>query len=398
MTERTGRMLVVGGVGFIAAIVASLAVSSDVGHLVALGAIIAVGECLELKIGTRRGLPLSNALVLVLVAVATVSEAAITVAAAIVIAAALELRTPWRTRMAYLAHRLLVAAGALAAYQIVFESVSEETLTALILALGAATTAELVVEESIRLANRNRSSLGERGRLAWLALASSGMLMAVGYRGVDGQGEFGLWAILVFGVPLLATWYAFEQFESAVRTHGQTIDVLSTAPELGGLVRPGHAERVADLADEMALGLALSESERECLGTAAKLHHLGVVTLDEPTDGTHAHSPDFVAEVTAEMLGEIGRLEPAARIVAGAARANRQTPGADIPPTASMILKVASAFDDLNEGIDERASAALEVLYGAPSYIYDSAVLLALERTLDQRGHLAAAGATTRTG
>jgi hypothetical protein len=52
---------------------------------------------------------------------------------------------------------------------------------------------------------------------------------------------------------------------------------------------------------------------------------------------------------------------------------------------ASKILKVASAYDDLTEGDPAHAEAALEVLFSGPGYVYDSAVLLALERVLERR-------------
>ena len=90
------------------------------------------------------------------------------------------------------------------------------------------------------------ASFSARGRLAWLAIASSGMLMAIGYRGVDGDGRVGIWGPLLFSTPLLAAWYAFERLDSATRSYRQTIEALAMAPELGGMVPPGHAERVAD--------------------------------------------------------------------------------------------------------------------------------------------------------
>jgi hypothetical protein len=50
-----------------------------------------------------------------------------------------------------------------------------------------------------------------------------------------------------------------------------------------------------------------------------------------------------------------------------------------------MILKVASAYDELTEGNDEHAAWAVEALYTGPGYVYDGRVLGALERVLERR-------------
>ena len=71
--------------------------------------------------------------------------------------------------------------------------------------------------------------------------------MAIGYRGVDGMGEVGIWGPLLFSTPLLAAWYAFERLDSATRAYRQTIEALAMAPEFGGIVPPGHSQRVAVL-------------------------------------------------------------------------------------------------------------------------------------------------------
>ena len=55
-----------------------------------------------------------------------------------------------------------------------------------------------------------------------------------------------------------------------------------------------------------------------------------------------------------------------------------------------MILKVASAYDELTEGNDEHAAWAVEALYTGPGYVYDGRVLATLERVLIRSGALAA--------
>ena len=85
------------------------------------------------------------------------------------------------------------------------------------------------------------------------------------------------------------------------RTYDQTIRALGAAPELGGMVREGHAERVASLAVAIGHELGFSRREIEQLETAALLHHLGQVCIDEPEDG-RSPDPVAVAHAGAEIL------------------------------------------------------------------------------------------------
>ena len=127
------------------------------------------------------------------------------------------------------------------------------------------------------------NSLTTRGRLAWLAVASSGMLMAIGYGGVERQGRArNLGRRCSSPLPLAAAWYAFERLDSATLAYRQTIESLAMAPELGGLVPAGHAERVATLVGSMGRRLGLPETDLDDLEMAALLHHVGQVTLDDP--------------------------------------------------------------------------------------------------------------------
>jgi hypothetical protein len=216
------------------------------------------------------------------------------------------------------------------------------------------------------------ATLSPRARLAWLAIASSGMLMAIGYRGVDGQGRVGIWGPLLFATPLLAAWYAFERLDSATRSYRQTIEALAMAPELGGMVAPGHAERVDALASAMGEQLGFAAPELNDLEMASLLHHLGQVMLDEPTE-----SQD-VATVTGAMLREIRPLAGAGDIVAGDPEDPRRK-------LAAQILRLASQYDDLTVRDHVPGELALETLRSEPGYVYEPRVVTSLERVLAHR-------------
>lgn len=387
------RLLVAGTAATAAVLV--LGADRSLAVLAVLATATALGELLDLRTEGGAGLPVSNAVMLVVAAGTTESRAAVTLASGVAAAALVWRRGAggrWRVGdwLVRTGSRAVTAAVTIGLYTFVFARFGEETPTAVLVSLAAALVGQVTVAELMRAASGAPSGLGPRGRLAWLALGSSGILMAVGYRGIDGEGELGLWAVLMFGIPLMAAWYAFDRYDSASRTHLQTIDALSRAPELGGLVRDGHAGRVAALCAEMAVVLGLDEEARAQLDTAAKLHHLGVVTLDDPAVAGGPHPAALVADVTAAMLGEIERLAPAARIVAAGPLPQRRPGGGAGPDMPSMILKVASDFDDLTDGEPSRSAYAVEALYSGPGYVYDTTVLIALERVLEARGVLPA--------
>jgi hypothetical protein len=364
--------------------------------LLAAGAVL--GELLVLRLADGTGLPLSYAVLIVLVTAFEPAAAAALVLGAELVAIVVRVAPrsiPARLRLGL--RNVVVAAGALGAYRLARHEFGNRThLGAVLGALAVTVVAAVVVDELLRFVSRQRSGLVGSGNVAWTALGSCAVLMAVGYAGVNGRGDLGVWGPLLFSIPLLGTWYSFERLDSINRTYRQTIEALAMAPELGGLVRPGHATRVAALATGIGRELELDDANLRKLETAALLHHVGQVTLDEPPDGEHADLRE-VAAVTAALMREIAPLADSAEIVAGeplGARDSMRHPSARVSPAvaiASQSLKVASAFDDLTEGDESRSAAALEALYSSPGYVYNSRALEALERILDRDGRRARA-------
>jgi hypothetical protein len=294
-------------------------------------------------------------------------------------------------RTLLLAERIAEGFVIRAAYRLVVDATEHAEQRALVLgALAAAAVAPVIVADIVTAVREHRVAPA-RMRGADLALVTSAMLMAVGYAGIDGEGRLGLWGPLLFCIPLLAAWYSFELLATTRRGFRQTVSALGTAPELGGLVRAGHVERVAALAVALGEELEVSATDLEHLETAALLHHLGAVCLDEPEPGTPPDARE-VARSGAAMLRASPALAPAGDIVAAEPSLHRP-PGTGAPKPAALegqILKVASAFDELTEGQDEHAAWAVEALYTGPGYVYDGRVLGALERVLTRRGLLGA--------
>jgi hypothetical protein len=259
---------------------------------------------------------------------------------------------------------------------------------AALLTLFLAAVAPLVVTEIVRMLRQRNLVITTQGRGADLALVTSAVLMGLSDKGVAGKGAMGLWGPAVFTIPLLAAWYSYEHLDEIRRTYRQTIRALGAAPELGRIVREGHSERVASLTVDIGHELGLSNAEIEQVETAALLHHLGEVCLDEPENGRRP-DPALVAEAGAAILRTTELLAPAGDIIAAETTPPRgDARGAGL---SGQVLKVASTFDELSEGRSDRADVALEALYSAPRFLYDERVLHALELVLDRRGALSCA-------
>jgi hypothetical protein len=388
--SRAVRLALVTLAGLVAvAVAAAISSSGSLVDLVVLGAALVVGELLELSPSDRAALPLSFAVVVVLLRAANPTEFLVVVAAAYVVAVVVRPEpTGVGSRALLLAERIASGFAAGGAYRLVLDSTKVDGRAAVLGALAVAALVEIAVADLASLARRRRIA-GLRARGADLALVTSGMLMAVGYGGINGEGRLGLWGPLLFSIPLLAAWYSFELLVSTRRSFRQTVRALGAAPELGGLVRPGHVERVAELAVAMGHEVELGAGELDQLETAALLHHLGAVCLDEPEAGTRL-DPVAVARSGATMLRASEALSPAGDIVAAEPLLHRP-PGPEVVSPAALagqILKVASAFDELTEGRPEHAAWAVEALYTGPGYVYDGRVLGALDRVLRQWGVL----------
>jgi hypothetical protein len=380
---RAGWLFVVGAV--VALVAWALGGPPSLVEGAVLAGALAAGELLWLRPNGRTPLPLAFAVMTVVATMDPVAAVAVVGSAEVVAVLVNPNLRGVLSRVVRLAERLAEAMSAGAAYQIVHTFDFWTLRAADLVALTVAAVAPIVVAEVLdRIRRRPWPALGARS--ADVAIVTGGILMAVGYQGIAGVGDLGVWGPVLFSVPLLAAWYSFELLASTRRTFEQTVRSLAEAPELGGLVRGGHAARVAVLSTAMGRMLELPQAQLDDLRTAALLHHLGAVSLDEPTDGA-ALDPAEVARAGAEMLRASGVLAPAGDIVAAERLLHR--PPAEVPqPSAAlagMILKVASAYDELTGGDDEHSAWAIEALYTGPGYVYDGRVLDALERVLGRR-------------
>ena len=149
---------------------------------------------------------------------------------------------------------------------------------------------------------------------------------------------------LVAAVPLLVTKYSFGRFAAIRRTYAQTTQALSLLPEVAGLTPLGHGERTAVYAAALATALGFDLASVDRIATAARLHHIGHISLHEPEERTGPVDPGELRRVSGELLRETGFLDDVAALVERC-----QDNGPLAPELDAAIVRVCSTLDDLVE-------------------------------------------------
>ncbi len=336
--------------------------------LVLLAGAVALGELVVLRPPHRCAVPLAYAFMLVIVRAASPEETVLAIAVAELVVVPLRAGA-WRERVRSSVEHFGAGMAALGVYRLAFGVDGLSPTPRMLTALALGGIAAIVVHELCAFSRSHR--LPPIGG-ADLALVASGMLMAIGFRGIDARPSVGLWSVALFSIPLLAAWYSFERLAVISRTSEQTIEALSVVPEMAGLANRGHAARVADLSVRMGDRLGLRRRELDDLRAAALLHHLGHLCLDAEEVRDRPIEPSEVAEKGAEILRQTD-LANAGDLLA-----------TEDFHLGGQILRVASAFDDLaTAGIEP--DAAVDALYSGPGFVYDPRVLEALDAAVSGR-------------
>src|SRR5664279_2476769 len=186
MRSMRRRLVIVAVLGALAAAVAELVDPGGSSTAFAiLGAAVAAGELLVLRPAERAPLPLSYAVMLVLVRVGSPAEFLVTVFAAEMVAYLLRPERSRWDRVWLTAIRLGAAVAALGAFHAVVNVMSgADGRWVVLTALLAAGVAEILVDDLLHVVRVRRFYLSTHGRSADLALITGGMLMSIGYRGI----------------------------------------------------------------------------------------------------------------------------------------------------------------------------------------------------------------------
>jgi hypothetical protein len=187
----------------------------------------------------------------------------------------------------------------------------------------------------------------------------------------------GPWMALIALLPLVMTRFAFDRYAAAQQAYRQTIKALSIVPEVAGVTPLGHGERSAVYAVALARQLGLSNDAIERVATAARLHHIGYVTLDDPNDARLLANRQLLARLGGDILRETEFLADVGDLVENV-HADKVT------NREAAVLRIATAFDHLVGEDPARALGALQLINFAQKDAYGAAAALVLERIVEE--------------
>jgi hypothetical protein len=211
----------------------------------------------------------------------------------------------------------------------------------------------------------------------YLTLLSAAALLAIAHRQSPALA-------LVAAVPLLVTKNSFGRFTDIRRTYAQTTQALSLLPEVAGLTPLGHGERTAVYAAALAAELGFVPFAVDRIATAARLHHLGHISLHEPEERTGPVDAEELRRVSGDLLRETGFLHDLAELVELA-----QAGGGDGgPPLEAAIIRVCSTLDDLAENVVGSTGDPFAATLAAHAAGPERTAAIALLRLHDERPEL----------
>ncbi len=108
-----------------------------------------------------------------------------------------------------------------------------------------------------------------------LTVGALGVIMALAYN------EYGFGAVLLFFGPLLLARYSFKMYMDMRLIYMETIQALSKTIEAKDKYTRGHSNRVKEYAVKLAKAMNLGDKEVENIETAALLHDIGKIGIDD---------------------------------------------------------------------------------------------------------------------
>ncbi|MBB6437467.1 HD-GYP domain-containing protein [Streptomyces candidus] len=194
----------------------------------------------------------------------------------------------------------------------------------------------------------------------------------------------GLWALPVICVPLLLTQLSFRRYAEVRATYRQTIASLARSTEIAGYTLPGHARRVAALAEAVGRELGLSGEQLTLLEYAALMHDIGQLSLVDPVPaGATASLPVADQRRIALLGGAVVRQTGVPTEVADVVE--RQADPYREQPLTARIVRTVNAYVDLSGecgGGPGGPLGALERLRSGTGHDYQSEVVESLARVL----------------
>lgn len=212
----------------------------------------------------------------------------------------------------------------------------------------------------------------------------------------------GLWAVLLFAVPLFLARYTFTKFVETRELFFGTVSALSQAIDAKDGYTRGHADRVSRIAGAIAHELGLADQEIERIELAAMLHDIGKIGVEDQVLMKSTRLEADEAEAMrrhpiygAAILEPSKQLRPLVPIVL---HHHEHFDGSGYPeglvgediPLGSRILLVADAYEAMtSDRIYRKAlghERAIEQLRKYTRVQFDPRVVLAFEQVIARHG------------
>jgi len=227
------------------------------------------------------------------------------------------------------------------------------------------------------------SSFMRRSWYAFAVLAFIGALFGFIYRGV------GMWSSLFVLPLLLVVMYAYNRVAATDQYLIETIRTLASIPEETGMIRRGHAERVANLCAAVARELGLSPEDVQQVEYAAYLHDIGAINKQQEPGAEQQQLTESEGVIAGgvDIIGNVDYLDVAAEILHGREGLRDRVVDVGKRRAVSMgagILRAVDDFEGLLQGRDGREplseNDALTEMNLERGVRYDSKVLRAIAR------------------
>ncbi len=200
-----------------------------------------------------------------------------------------------------------------------------------------------------------------------LAVAALGIIIALSYLG------YGFGAVLLFFGPLLLARYSFKMYLDLRHVYMESIQVLTKTIEAKDSYTQGHTLRVQEYALKLAKAIDLTEKQIENVKTAALLHDIGKIGIDDNI----LKKPDKLTEdeykliqkhplIGVEILKDVDFLKDVINIIKyhheryDGKGYPEGIMGEDIPIEA-LILSIADVFDAMTSDRPYRNALPIEI-------------------------------------
>lgn len=184
-----------------------------------------------------------------------------------------------------------------------------------------------------------------------IAVSCLGIIMALAYK------SYGFGAVILFFIPLMLARYSFKLYIDMRKNYLDTIKALVKAIEAKDPYTSGHAARVSEYAVAISECLNLPEVKIERIRTAALLHDIGKIGVDdsilkkcEDLNDLEYNAIKNHPAIGADIIKDVGFLKDAMDIVR---HHHERYDGSGYPdglkgdeiPLEAYVLMLADSFD-----------------------------------------------------